>query len=49
VYLTHPMLVRLYQGAHLPVLPTPLVGLVVFASSALLVEGLRRTPLRRLV
>jgi surface polysaccharide O-acyltransferase-like enzyme len=49
VYLTHPLLVRLYQGAHLPALPTALLGVVVFLVSALLVEGMRRTPLRRLV
>jgi surface polysaccharide O-acyltransferase-like enzyme len=49
VYLTHPLLVRLYQGAHLPVLPSAWLGLLVFLSSAMLVEGLRRTPLRRLV
>jgi surface polysaccharide O-acyltransferase-like enzyme len=49
VYLTHPLLVRLYQGVHLPELPTALLGLLIFALSALLVEGLRRSPLRRLV
>jgi surface polysaccharide O-acyltransferase-like enzyme len=49
VYLTHPLLVRLYQGVHLPLLPTALLGAVIFALSALVVEGLRRSPLRRLV
>jgi surface polysaccharide O-acyltransferase-like enzyme len=49
VYLTHPLLVRVYQGAHLPELPIPLLGVLVFVISALLVEGLRRSPLRRLV
>jgi surface polysaccharide O-acyltransferase-like enzyme len=49
VYLAHPLLVRLYQGVHLPLLPTALLGAVIFAASALLVEGLRRSPLRRLV
>jgi surface polysaccharide O-acyltransferase-like enzyme len=49
VYLTHPLLVRVYQGAHLPALPIPLLGVLVFVISALLVEGLRRSPLRRLV
>jgi surface polysaccharide O-acyltransferase-like enzyme len=49
VYLTHPLLVRLYQGTHLPALPIPVLGALVFIISALLVEGLRRSPLRRLV
>lgn len=49
VYLIHPLLVRAYQGVHLPEVPTPLLGIAVFAVAALLVEGLRRSPLRRLV
>lgn len=49
IYLTHPLLLRLYQAAHLPVLPLSALGLLVFVLSALLVECLRRTPLRRLV
>jgi surface polysaccharide O-acyltransferase-like enzyme len=49
VYLTHPLLVRIYQGLHLPELPTAVLGAVIFAASALLVEGLRHSPLRRLV
>jgi surface polysaccharide O-acyltransferase-like enzyme len=49
VYLTHPLLVRLYQSVHLPLLPTALLGAAIFAASALLVEGLRRSPLRGLV
>jgi surface polysaccharide O-acyltransferase-like enzyme len=49
VYLTHPLLLRAYQGAHLPNVPVPLLGVLLFALSALLVEVLRRTPLRRLV
>jgi hypothetical protein len=47
--LTHPLLVRIYQGLHLPELPTAVLGAVIFAASALLVEGLRHSPLRRLV
>jgi surface polysaccharide O-acyltransferase-like enzyme len=49
VYLMHPLVVRLYQAAHLPELPTALLGVVIFMVSALLVEALRRSPLRRLV
>jgi surface polysaccharide O-acyltransferase-like enzyme len=49
VYLTHPLLVRVYQGVHLPEAPVALLGLSVFAVSALLVELLRRSPLARLV
>jgi surface polysaccharide O-acyltransferase-like enzyme len=49
IYLTHPLLLRLYQAAHFPVLPLVVLGLVVFVLSAILVECLRRTPLRRLV
>jgi surface polysaccharide O-acyltransferase-like enzyme len=49
VYLAHPLLVRLYQGMHLPELPTPVLGVVIFAAAALFVEGLRHSPLRRLV
>lgn len=49
VYLTHPLVVRAYQGVHLAALPTPLLGAATFGVAALLVEGLRRSPLRRLV
>jgi surface polysaccharide O-acyltransferase-like enzyme len=49
VYLIHPLLLRAYQGGHLPEVPTPVLGVAVFAVAALLVEGLRRSPLRRLV
>ena len=49
VYLTHPLLVRAYQAAHLPSLPVALLGVLVFSAAALLVEVLRRSPLKRLV
>jgi surface polysaccharide O-acyltransferase-like enzyme len=49
VYLIHPLLMRLYQAAHLPELPVAMLGVAVFAVAALLVEMLRRSPLRRLV
>jgi surface polysaccharide O-acyltransferase-like enzyme len=49
VYLTHPLVVRVYQAAHLPMLPPALLGVIVFVAAALLVEVMRRTPLRRLV
>jgi surface polysaccharide O-acyltransferase-like enzyme len=49
IYLTHPLLVRVYQAAHLPALPTALGGLLVFGAAALFTEGLRRSPLQRLV
>lgn len=49
VYLTHPLLLRAYQGAHLPGVPVPVLGVLLFVVAALLVEVLRRTPLRRLV
>ena len=49
VYLTHPLLVRVYQAAHLPMLEPALLGVIVFFAAALLVEGMRHTPLRRLV
>jgi surface polysaccharide O-acyltransferase-like enzyme len=49
IYLTHPLLVRTYQAAHLPQLPTALLGLLVFLAAALFVEVLRKTPLARLV
>jgi surface polysaccharide O-acyltransferase-like enzyme len=49
VYLTHPLLVRLYQAAHLPELPVPLIGMLIFLAAALLVEALRQSPLKRLV
>ncbi len=49
VYLTHPLLLRAYQGAHLPSVPVPALGVLLFVVAALLAEVLRRTPLRRLV
>ncbi|HTV25795.1 MAG TPA: acyltransferase family protein, partial [Polyangiaceae bacterium] len=49
VYLTHPLLVRVYQAAHLPSLPIALLGVLIFVVAALLVEVLRRSPLKRLV
>lgn len=49
IYLVHPFLVRAYQAAHLPALHSALLGLVIFIAAALVVEGLRRSPLRRLV
>lgn len=49
VYLTHPLLMRLYQSAHLPELPVALLGVVIFAVAAVLVELLRRSPLKLLV
>jgi surface polysaccharide O-acyltransferase-like enzyme len=49
VYLCHPLLVRLYQAAHLPELGTALFAALVFGAAALLVVVLRRGPLRHLV
>jgi len=49
IYLTHPLILRLYQAAHLPYVHPALLGALLFAASALLVEVLRRTPLRGLV
>lgn len=49
IYLAHPLLVRAYQAAHLPQLPTALLGVLVFLGAASFVEVLRRTPLARLV
>ena len=49
VYLMHPLLMRLYQAAHLPELPVGVLGVVVFLAAAVLVELLRRSPLKRLV
>ena len=49
IYLTHPLIVRIYQGLHLPTPPVALFAALVFAAAALLVIGVRRTPLRRLV
>lgn len=49
VYLVHPLIVRVYQAAHLPVVPVPLLAALVFCASALLVVLLRRSPFRRLV
>ena len=49
IYLTHPLVLRLYQAAHLPYVQPALLGVVVFAAAALLVDVLRRTPLRSVV
>jgi surface polysaccharide O-acyltransferase-like enzyme len=49
IYLTHPLILRSYQAAHLPPMPPALLGVLLFFSAALLVELLRRTPLRSLV
>jgi surface polysaccharide O-acyltransferase-like enzyme len=49
VYLSHPLVVRVYQAAHLPELPLAVFAALVFSVSALLVAGLQRTPLRFLV
>lgn len=49
VYLTHPLLLRAYQGAHLPALPPALLGVLVFLAAAAFVQVLRRTALRSLV
>jgi surface polysaccharide O-acyltransferase-like enzyme len=49
IYLIHPLILRLYQAAHLPILPVAWFAALVFGTSALLVLGLQRTPLRRLV
>jgi surface polysaccharide O-acyltransferase-like enzyme len=48
-YLSHPLILRMYQAAHLPLLPTALFAALVFAVSAALVLVLQRTPLRILV
>jgi surface polysaccharide O-acyltransferase-like enzyme len=49
VYLSHPLIVRVYQGTHLPEPPLALFALAIFCVSALLVALLQRTPLRFLV
>lgn len=49
VYLSHPLILRVYQAAHLPLLPTALFAALIFAVSAALVLLLQRTPLRILV
>jgi hypothetical protein len=49
VYLSHPLVVRLYQATHLPELPLALFAALVFGVSALLVALLQRSPLRLLV
>jgi surface polysaccharide O-acyltransferase-like enzyme len=49
IYLIHPLLVRVYQAAHLPSMPVAVMALLVFAVAAVLVAVLRRSPLRRLV
>jgi surface polysaccharide O-acyltransferase-like enzyme len=49
VYLSHPLVVRIYQATHWPEPPLALYALLVFAVSALIVVVLRRTPLKFLV
>ena len=49
VYLSHPLVVRVYQATHLPEPPLALFALAIFCVSALLVAALQRTPLRFLV
>jgi surface polysaccharide O-acyltransferase-like enzyme len=49
IYLSHPLLVRAYQAAHLPALPAALFAALIFAAAAALVAVLRRGPLRALV
>jgi surface polysaccharide O-acyltransferase-like enzyme len=49
VYLSHPLIVRLYQAAHLPELPLVVFAVLVFSVAALLVALLQRSPLRFLV
>lgn len=49
VYLSHPLILRVYQTTHLPLPPTPVFAALVFAASAALVLVLQRTPLRQLV
>jgi len=49
IYLTHPLILRSYQAAHLPYMQPALLGLLLFFAAAVLVELLRRTPLRNLV
>ncbi len=49
VYLSHPLIVRVYQATHWPEPPLALYALLIFAVSAALVVLLRRTPLKFLV
>jgi len=49
IYLSHPLLVRVYQAAHLPPLPEALFAALIFAAAAALVALLQRSPLRPLV
>jgi surface polysaccharide O-acyltransferase-like enzyme len=49
VYLSHPLILRVYQATHLPLPPTAIFAALVFGVSALLVLVLQRTPLRTLV
>jgi surface polysaccharide O-acyltransferase-like enzyme len=49
VYLCHPLLVRIYQAAHLPEPGTALFAAIIFGAAALFVVLLRRGPLRTLV
>ncbi|HVZ34579.1 MAG TPA: acyltransferase family protein, partial [Polyangiaceae bacterium] len=49
VYLSHPMLERIYQGLHLPELGIAPFAALVFFASCVLVVVFRRGPLRHLV
>jgi surface polysaccharide O-acyltransferase-like enzyme len=49
VYLSHPLVVRVYQAAHLPELPLAVFAALVFSVSAVFVALLQRSPLRFLV
>jgi surface polysaccharide O-acyltransferase-like enzyme len=49
IYLVHPLLVRIYQAAHLPELPLIVLTALVFAAAALSVALLSRSRLRWLV
>ena len=49
IYLTHPLIVRVYQGTHWPAPPAALLSLAVFGVAAMLVAVLQQSPLRRLV
>lgn len=49
VYLSHPLVVRVYQAAHLPELPLAAFAALVFSVSAGFVALLQRSPLRFLV
>jgi surface polysaccharide O-acyltransferase-like enzyme len=49
IYLVHPLILRMYLASHLPIPPVTPFAALVFVAAALVVVGLRRTPLRRLV